>query len=630
MKFNKDINGLRAVAVIAVLLFHFKIPGFSGGFTGVDVFFVISGFLMTKIIFGRLENGSFDIVQFYLERGRRIIPALTALCMFLLGGGWFLLSPTDYELLGKHVLASLAFVSNIVYWTETGYFDTSSYEKFLLHSWSLSIEWQFYIIYPLLVATAVKFINTRWIKITLVFLGLLSLGVSIISSHRWGNTSFFFIHTRAWEMLAGGMLYLYPVTLPKRIRSTCQLIGLGLILLSVFCFTGDDPWPGWLAAVPVVGTMIVMLTSSDESVILTNKLFQWIGKISYSVYLWHWPIVVILNYQNKSGQFFWITSGLLLSFIFGGMSYRFIEVPMRKFKLYKPVRAYNTFWLVTLTYSLITAGGMYVFLNKGVVERFSIMQMTQKELNDEWSLYASNFTTNHDYKNKKVADRIGTTLIVGSSHARDLANALIENGYELGVTSFRSSVCGNFSNAPNLSTKRECDALNALLLKEISEVHYSRIYLHDHWPELNLSNLEDMLIKMRKRTDAPIYVFGPKMTYTLSPLRIIHNGISSDLTTAQEINVFATQYQGISKVPHIKSPREQVNKGLIEFFKKNHWKKYKIYYVDVMHIQCGKKMTCEIISKQDYKPLYFDDNHWTLQGAREFGSKLKEERPRLF
>ena len=147
--FRQDINGLRAIAVIAVVLFHFNASWMPGGFAGVDVFFVISGFLMTGIIFRGIEQENFSILKFYVARANRIIPALAVLCLVLLVFGWFYLTPLDYKALGKHAASSVAFLSNIIYWRESGYFDAASHEKWLLHTWSLSVEWQFYILYPL-------------------------------------------------------------------------------------------------------------------------------------------------------------------------------------------------------------------------------------------------------------------------------------------------------------------------------------------------------------------------------------------------------------------------------------------------------------------------------------------------
>lgn len=164
MKFRKDINGLRAIAVIAVVLFHFNASWLPGGFAGVDVFFVISGFLMTGIIFRGIEQDNFSILNFYIARANRIIPALALLCFVLLVFGWFYLTPLEYQSLGKHAASSVSFLSNFTYWSEAGYFAAASHEKWLLHTWSLSVEWQFYIIYPLMLVAMRKFISIKTMK----------------------------------------------------------------------------------------------------------------------------------------------------------------------------------------------------------------------------------------------------------------------------------------------------------------------------------------------------------------------------------------------------------------------------------------------------------------------------------
>ena len=172
MNFRYDINGLRAYAVLFVVLFHFGVFGFTGGFVGVDVFFVISGFLMTKIIMDGLKSNKFSIIQFYTNRAVRIIPALAILCIFLIIAGWFQLIPTDFKALSKHIIASLFFISNIVYWRESGYFDADAHEKILLHTWSLSVEWQFYLLLPIYLIIAYRLLKNKTIySLIALFLG---------------------------------------------------------------------------------------------------------------------------------------------------------------------------------------------------------------------------------------------------------------------------------------------------------------------------------------------------------------------------------------------------------------------------------------------------------------------------
>ena len=296
MQFRLDINGLRAIAVLAVLLFHFKIPGFKGGFIGVDVFFVISGFLMTRIIVGRIEKGNFGVLDFYRARAVRIVPALLAMCLFVLGWAWFYLMPQDYELLAKHALGSVTFLSNIAYWSEASYFAETAYGKWLLHTWSLSLEWQFYLLYPLLIAALVKLFksNMRALRMWICLLFVISLACSILMTPRSSSAAFFLLPSRAWEMLAGGLVCLYPLQLKPRWKLPVEVTGILLIGASIALFHPNHAWPGWRALGPVVGCVLVLAAASQRS-LLASMPFQWLGNLSYSVYLWHWPVVVALR-----------------------------------------------------------------------------------------------------------------------------------------------------------------------------------------------------------------------------------------------------------------------------------------------------------------------------------------------
>ena len=212
MKFREDINGLRAIAVMGVVLFHFMPQTLSGGFSGVDIFFVISGFLMTGIIFNGFELRNFSIFKFYRSRLYRIAPALIFLCLSLLFLGWFILIPSDYKVLGKHVTSSLLFFSNVIYLRESGYFDAGSYDKWLLHTWSLSVEWQFYLIYPLIMVALKRFYSIKIMKAIILACAIIGFIVSVIVTYKWTDSAYYLLPTRMWQMLIGGVVFLYPIT----------------------------------------------------------------------------------------------------------------------------------------------------------------------------------------------------------------------------------------------------------------------------------------------------------------------------------------------------------------------------------------------------------------------------------
>ena len=280
-KFRADINGLRAFAVIAVVLFHFNPSWVPGGFAGVDVFFVISGFLMTGIIFRGLEQNNFSILKFYVARANRIIPALAVLCLVLLIMGWFYLTPVEYRGLGKHVASSVSFLSNFMYWAEAGYFDAASHEKWLLHTWSLSVEWQFYIIYPIILVLLTKIFSTKAIKSMLVIGTILGFIFCVIATYKWPNPSYYLLPTRAWEMMLGGIAYLYPLTLRDNKKKILELVGLALIIGSYFFISSENLWPGYLAVFPVLGSFLIIQAQRNDSFITGNIVFQKIGSWSY-------------------------------------------------------------------------------------------------------------------------------------------------------------------------------------------------------------------------------------------------------------------------------------------------------------------------------------------------------------
>jgi len=380
--FRTDIAGLRAIAVTAVVLYHFGIPGVHGGFSGVDIFFVISGFLMTGIITKGIDRGTFSVLEFYLARARRIIPALVALCTVLMIGGWFLLIPYDYAKLGGHVASSIGFVSNLQYWREPGYFNTQSQENWLLHTWSLSVEWQFYLIFPIFMVILRKLFSasmTRWL---LIAVALVSLVISIYVSPRWSAAAFYTPPTRAWELLAGGLVFLFPISLSNTVRRVLEIGGITLLAVSIFTLSAADVWPGSLALLPVVGTVLMLLAANQRSPVTGTRLSQSLGNASYSIYLWHWPIAVYLKYYHMV-----VTPGLLaaaigLAVALGYVSYHLIERPTRNMGIGMPrlqaLSGYATVGACVLALSLS------ILLKHGYEERASdAVNLASQEASDK-------------------------------------------------------------------------------------------------------------------------------------------------------------------------------------------------------------------------------------------------------
>lgn len=329
MRFRKDINALRGVAVTLVALFHFQTPHFNGGFIGVDVFFVISGYLMTAIVVGKLDTDRFRLRDFYAARFTRIVPALVALCAALLVFGWFYLDPHSYKLLAKHAGSSVTFISNFIYWRESGYFDASSQSKWLLHTWSLSAEWQFYLIYPIVLLVGARVFGPKRAvyQSLLGVMGIASFALMPIVVRSHPEANFFLLPTRAWEMVIGGFVMLNEgkLKLPSIGAKSMQLVGLAAILFAGVTFTEGLDWPGIYSLVPVVGAALVIFANSNDSLFATNAPLQLLGRWSYSIYLWHWPVVVLTHYLDLGARPWVIAGGLACSVALGWLSYELVE-----------------------------------------------------------------------------------------------------------------------------------------------------------------------------------------------------------------------------------------------------------------------------------------------------------------
>jgi peptidoglycan/LPS O-acetylase OafA/YrhL len=353
--YRPDIDGLRAIAVLAVIGFHTFPAWIRGGFVGVDVFFVISGYLISTILFTGMERGSFRFLQFYIRRIRRIFPTLIVVLLACMVAGWLVLFSSEYKALGKHVAGSAAFVSNFVLWNEAGYFDKAAETKPLLHIWSLGIEEQFYIIWPLLL-----YLTWRFRIRTLALLLLLLLGSFVFNVHAVeidAAADFFSPLTRFWELVAGALLAylsLYPspaqAGVLRRLPSVRLWLGAGdashsglnsikavcgllLVVIAILIIGETRRFPGWWALMPVVGTYLMIAAGPSHWIgrrLLASRVLVAIGLISYPLYLWHWPLlsfVRIVNGAAPSATTTWLV--ILLTFLLAWLTYLFVEKPLR-------------------------------------------------------------------------------------------------------------------------------------------------------------------------------------------------------------------------------------------------------------------------------------------------------------
>jgi peptidoglycan/LPS O-acetylase OafA/YrhL len=330
--YRPDIDGLRAIAILPVLFYHYKLGPFTGGFVGVDVFFVISGFLITSLIHGEMVAGDFSVAEFYERRVRRIFPALFAMLLVATVAAFLVLFPQDFVRYAKSLLAIAGFASNFEFWREAGYFDVAAKQKPLLHLWSIAVEEQFYLLFPPILLLA-QWLNRTKAIVAAIF--VMSLGLSI-----WGVTyaptaTFYLLPARAWELMMGALLALGAIPQIQNclMREAASLIGLLLIAFAVFAYTDATRFPGIAALAPCIGTALVIWSGQDAGV---NRVLSWqpivfIGLISYSLYLWHWPLYVFARGILFRDLTLLETCGLIvLSFALATFSLHFIERPFRR------------------------------------------------------------------------------------------------------------------------------------------------------------------------------------------------------------------------------------------------------------------------------------------------------------
>lgn len=428
ISYRPDIDGLRAVAVLTVILFHAGMPGMKGGFVGVDIFLVISGYLITSIL---LEDQS--LVRFYQRRARRILPALFVLLIFVLIVALKLLLPHDLERLAKSMIATVFFGSNIFFWRQSDYFAIATELWPLLHTWSLGVEEQFYIIFPILIRV-IRGLNRRWIAFLFGAVALLSFAAGIIGMEHVKTTLVFYLApTRAWELLVGSILAtnVIPTSAPRQWRGAVAMAGIAGIVLPTICYSPLTPFPGIGALPPVFGAAAIIWAGTGGPTLasraLSLKPVIFVGLISYSLYLWHWPMLAFARYYSVDALKPWqAILTVMMAFFAAAASWRFVERPFRRRSI-----SDRSVWLLSLAGIMLTASVSYSILQaRGLPQRFPARLVALNEdSGDTWRCPLTSFVRfgsfyacplNLPDGNPRLAD----IVLWGDSHAQMYVPAL--------------------------------------------------------------------------------------------------------------------------------------------------------------------------------------------------------------
>ncbi|NHQ74693.1 acyltransferase [Roseovarius gahaiensis] len=526
MKYRAEIDGLRAVAVVPVILFHAGFEVFGGGYIGVDVFFVISGYLITSIILTEMNEGRFSLLNFYERRARRILPALFFVVLCCLPVAWFTLFPTDMKDFAQSLIAVATFSSNFLFWSESGYFDTAAEIKPLLHTWSLAVEEQYYIIFPVFLMLAWRWGTGRIVKI-LIGVFVFSLLLAHWAAYQEPEAGFFLLPARAWELLAGAFIAFYvdkrTVAVRPALANALSALGLVAIAFAIFAYDSGTPFPSFYAVVPVAGVVAVILFAVPGT--LAHRLLSWrpmvaIGLVSYSAYLWHQPILAFYGHTMGHNAPLWHTGLMLLATaLLSVFSYRYVETPTRHRKVFG---SRPTIWGFAVTSSVaVIALGVMGAASNGNVFRYPQGVVDLFDRNDEFSRIvwqAKDATRLQDFD----PDAETKLLLIGDSNSADLQNALnavIAPGVSV-VSAQVGATCGNLflprekfaeflrEDRFNMCAPQHNDLSDPKTDKLIAQADV--VILATAWTEWEADLMQDSHARLVDKYGEKFWVFGTK------------------------------------------------------------------------------------------------------------------------
>lgn len=456
MIYRREIDGLRALAVVPVVLFHAGFETFRGGFAGVDVFFVISGYLITSIILSEKEQGAFSLINFYERRARRILPALFFTMLVCLPFTWLWMLPTDMRDFSKSLIAVSTYSSNFLFWRETGYWGAANELKPLLHTWSLAVEEQYYILFPLFLLL-IWGLRRRWILISFVLIAGISLCLSQWGAYNKPSATFFLLPTRGWELAVGATIAFYFIYRPntlysfrfqKVINEIFGLIGVLMLVYTVHSFDGRTPFPSFYALVPTIGTGLIILFSSSDTIVgrlLGTRVLVTIGLISYSAYLWHQPLLAFarqVSLTEPSEEF--LLGIVVITFPIAYLSWRYVEYPFRKKGKYTRKRIFQISAAGTVFF---IAFGLLGYAMNGFEGRSKDPKVTfasiEEMLRDNSGLSGQcdgEFTMSSACRTSNEPE----ILIWGDSFAMHLVQGILESNPDAKLIQMTKSACGPF------------------------------------------------------------------------------------------------------------------------------------------------------------------------------------------
>ena len=635
-RYRPEIDGLRAIAILPVIFYHAGLQIFSGGYVGVDIFFVISGYLISSIILSEIETGKFSLINFYQRRARRILPALFCVILISTPFAWFILLPADLELFGNSAFSALTFWSNYIFYFEIDYFETSSKLKPLLHTWSLSIEEQFYIIYPILLIFFFKFGKKTFI-IFLIISAITSLTLAqwagnlkftypyfekeFLFFNQSSLTNFFLPIGRIWELIIGILIafYIKKNGQPNRFNEILTLFGLILIFYSVFTFTPETNYPSFHTLLPTIGTGLLILFMNSKTFIhkiFSQKLLVFIGLISYSAYLYHFPIFTFIEYSNYLENSLLLKIILILiTFFISFVSWKYIEKPFRN---KKKITTKLFIYILLVLYLLTSLFVILNFHNKGFKSRFDkdfknfSINFNSKELEQETTLYKKKLRLENEF----ITNDKKKILIIGNSVAIDLLMSFDQNSdlfvdYEFKEYYFKPQNLLKNSYKDKLKIDK---LINNKLFVDADILMVSSLY-NEYETNFSKNNVIKLLKNFAKKHNKLLVITGNNPVFYdesgINPvLSILLKNKKNNLSEKELEQLY---YKRLSS--KFRSIANKVKKTAI---------KLDIIFLDKYDYACTlDKKVCDVLTDEK-KLLYFDGIHYTKNGAKYFGKLMYE------
>jgi peptidoglycan/LPS O-acetylase OafA/YrhL len=612
--YKKHIDGLRAISVVAVVLYHAFPTRISGGYVGVDIFFVLSGYLITEIIITKLNNHEFSFLEFYARRIKRIFPSLITVILFVYIIGWWFLLPSEFKMLGKHIFSGALFGSNFVLWDEHGYFEVSSKAKPLLHLWSLGIEEQFYIIWPLLL-----FVLYRYdLKVKLIFFAIIPLSficyeVFVISNRL--NSAFYMPVTRFWEIISGGALSYYEIN--KKIKNNAfsskttdfknkvipnliSIIGIILCVGSMLLFH-EGKYSAMYMFIPIMGTLLILIAGNKAWInyrFLSCNTATWVGKISYPLYLWHWPLLSYLyildDFSSKK-----LRIGIIgFSFFLAWLTYKYIENPLR-YKVYRPTRK------LSLMMVLVGLVGLLTYVNDGYQFRASSAAKSLLNFHYDYSLeYREGscfLKPEQKYSNfskciNAPVNPDNKILLWGDSYAAHLYQGIKKRyANKSKIIQLTASSCPPILDY-DVIERPNCREINDYIISRVKNEMPDTIILAASWHKYEWEKLESTLVELKNLHVKEVLVVGP--------VPIWKDSLP---------NILVRKYR--SKIPLRSSVYVESSIFKLDYQMKNYLINNNVSYISPIDIFCNQGGCMTMINSDLNSLTSFDSGHLTTTAS---------------